>query len=155
MHINNLTADQIAEINAFLANSNNETFDENIINFFNTLTQTNNDPLGLIGHSEIGLRGQIIKLDDSNRYAGFVFPQGQTPEVQNALYCDALEAERDQYSDEDFETLCSDNLTEYKAKVPHHVLLLNTTNITGIFDLVFLNSEFKPIGMSLIKLKYL
>ena len=113
MYINNLNTDQITEINAYLAKHHYETFDDKTIAFFNTLTQENNDPLGRIGHSEIGLRGQLIKLEDSNRYAGD------------------------------------------KAKVPHHVLLLNTTNITGIFDLLFLNSEFKPVGVNMLKLIYL
>ena len=155
MYINNLNTDQIIEINAYLAKHHYGAFDDKTIAFFNTLTQENNDPLGLIGHSEIGLRGQVVKLDDSNRYAGLVFPHGQTPEVQNALYCDALEEERDQYSDEDFNALCRDNLAECKAKVPHHVILLNTTNITGIFDVLFLNSEFKPVGVNTLKLIYL
>ncbi len=155
MHINNLTADQIAEINAFLANSNNETFDENIINFFNTLTQTNNDPLGLIGHCEIALRGQVITLEDSNRYSGFAFPTQETPEVLNAIYRDKMEAERDQYSDEDFEALCNEHLADRKAAVPQHVLVLRTASISGILDLLFLNSEFKPIGVTMLKLKYL
>ncbi|MCP0917991.1 hypothetical protein MUB04_15745 [Acinetobacter indicus] len=155
MYINNLTADQIAEINAFLTPNGYESFDEKIINFFNHLTQPENDPIGLINHSEIGLRGQIITLEDSNRFAGHVYPQGETPEVQNALFCDALEVERDQYSDEDFKALCNDHLAESKAAVPHHALLLHTTNITGIFDLLFLNSEFKPIAATMLKLKYL
>ena len=155
MYINNLNANQITEINAFLANSNNETFDEKTIAFFNTLTQENNDPLGLIGHCEIALRGQVITLEDSNRYSGFAFPYRETPEVLNALYREEMEAERDQYSDEVFEALCYKHLADRKAAVPQHVLVLRTASISGVLDLLFLNSEFKPIGVTMLKLKYL
>ena len=113
MYINNLDTDQITEINAYLAKHHYGAFDDKTIAFFNTLAQENNDPLGLIGHSGIGLRGQLIKLENSHRYAGD------------------------------------------KDKVPHHVILLNTTNITGIFDVLFLNSEFKPVGVNTLKLIYL
>ncbi|QIC72077.1 MULTISPECIES: hypothetical protein [Acinetobacter] len=155
MHINNLTADQIAEINAFLANGNNASFDEKTINFFNAITQPDNDPIGLIGNCEIALRGQIITLEDSNRYSGFAFPTQETPEVLNALYRDEMEAERDQYSDEDFEALCNEHLADRKAAVPQHALVLRTASSSGVLDLLFLNSEFKPIAVTMLKLKYL
>lgn len=155
MYINNLTPDQIAQINAFLAANYVETFEEQIINFFNQITQPDSDPIGLIGNCEIGLRGQIITMDDSNRLAGFCYPSGETPEVLNALYCDQMQAERDQYADEDFEALCSEHLAKCKTTVPQYALLLHTSNITGIFDLLLLNSEFKPIATNMTKLKYL
>lgn len=61
MYINQLTPDQINEINKDLAKQN-QCFDEATIAFLNALHQPNGDPLGLLEHDEITLCGRFIEF---------------------------------------------------------------------------------------------
>lgn len=157
MYINQLSADQIQLINDYLAQKDRAIFDAPVINFLEQITQSlpDSDPLNFCNKDKFILRGQIINIEDKHSVAGKTFPTATTPELLNSMYRTKMEAQRDQYSDEDFEAICSAHLDEATARVPCYALSLHTDQLYGLLIMLMLNSEFKPIGIEMGQLRNL
>ncbi len=156
MYINQLSAGQIQAINDYLAQKDRAIFDTPVIKFLEQITSTpESDPLNFCNKDKFILRGQIITLTDKHSVTGKSFPTATTPELLNSMYRTKMEAQRDQYSDEKFEALCSEHLDEAKTKVPYYALSLHTDQVYGLLLMLMLNSEFKPVGIEMGQLKSL
>lgn len=141
MYINQLTEELIQEINLFLVKNGKAYFSTQALTLLDQLVQPHNDTLNIIENAAIGLRGEIDSISEDSQYF-------------DAIVSSSLDANGAQiaYS---IAQLPLVDIGELQAKVPRHYLFLNTSGRSGVFDLVFLNSEYHPIALGSLNLEHL
>lgn len=135
MYISQLREEQIQEINVFLAKKEKPQFCGETITILQKLLKPHNDLLGLTRNSLIGLRGEINHISKDSIYLD--------KKISDCIFSNTN-------SRRIGKSLADINIMNQKVQ---HYLLLNTSERNGIFDILFLDLEYRPVMINSARLE--
>lgn len=136
-----LKSGMIAEINDYLTANNQKAFTDQEITFIEC--PYTSDPLGLLDAVRF-VKGDF--LDNSKCDLRYMHEDINGKDYDDLTDEYASSLNREDYSDDDYQSLIKEAKAEFKASIIKHALILTTTNNSTV-ELLLLNSDMKPLNI--------